>query len=52
MIRMIELRVMRWTRHRSGTGNQIHAYNFSENLKRRDRLEDLGTDGRIILKRS
>jgi len=41
---------MRWGGHVAHTGEMRNAYKFwSENLKGRDHLEDLSTDGKIIL---
>jgi hypothetical protein len=50
IMRVIEWR-MRWARHVARMGAVINAYRiWSENLKGRDYSEELGIDGRIILK--
>ena len=42
---------MKWVRHAACMGKKTNAYRIVvENLKVRDDLEDLGTEGRIILK--
>jgi hypothetical protein len=43
--------MMRWTGQVASMGHMRNAYKIlSENLKERYRFEDLGVDGRIILK--
>jgi hypothetical protein len=44
----IKSRRMRWARHAQKRWG-MHTKIWSENLKRRDHLENFGTDGRIIL---
>ena len=51
IIRMIKSRRMRWTRHVAQMGDMSGAYRVLEgDLRDRNHLEDLGIDGRIILK--
>jgi hypothetical protein len=49
IIRMIKSRRIRWAVHVARMG-EMHAEFWSENLKGGHRSEDLGVDGRIILK--
>jgi hypothetical protein len=52
MIRMIKSRRMKWAGHVALMGEMRNAYNiWFESLKVRDRSEDRGVVGRIILKR-
>jgi hypothetical protein len=45
VIRVLKSRRMRWVGHVARIGEMINAYKFwSENLKGRDQLEDLGLD--------
>jgi hypothetical protein len=47
---MIKLRRVRWPEHVAGMRGKRSAYKILvENMKRRDRLEDAGVDGRKIL---
>jgi hypothetical protein len=51
IITMIELRRMRWTGHVTRVVEmKIHIKFWSKNLKGRDHSEDLGEDGKDILK--
>jgi hypothetical protein len=48
---MTESRRISWAGYVARTGQIINAYTiFSEILKGRDHLDDVGVDGRIILK--
>jgi hypothetical protein len=51
VIRAIKSRRMRWAGHVAcmREGREMHTRLWSENLKGRDHLEDLGVDGKIIL---
>jgi hypothetical protein len=51
IIRMIKSRRMRWERHVAQMGDMSGTYRVLEgDLRDRDHLEDLGIEGRIILK--
>jgi len=51
IIRMIKSRRMRWVGHVARMGDRSDAYRvLVADLRDRDHLEDLGLDGRIILK--
>jgi hypothetical protein len=51
IIMMIKSRRMRWPGHVARMGNMRNAYKFLlESLTGRDHAEDLGVDGRIVLK--
>jgi hypothetical protein len=51
IIREIKSRRMRWARHVARMGDRCRTGVWLEYLRDRDLLEDLGVDGRIILKR-
>jgi hypothetical protein len=51
IIGKIKCKRMRWAGHVARVGEMRNAFKISsENLKGRDHSEDLGVDGRIILK--
>jgi hypothetical protein len=49
-IRMVKFRRMRWVGHVAGMGQEKYIQGFGGELRERDHLEDVGVDGRIILK--
>jgi transcription elongation factor len=49
IIRVIKSKRMRWAGHVVRIGDEMHTKFWSENLKQRDHLEDLGVDGKIML---
>ena len=51
IMRKIKSRKMIWAGHAARVGeNRNASVSWRENLKKRDRLKDLGVDGKIILK--
>jgi hypothetical protein len=50
MIRAIKSKWIRWTRDVAHMRRMIHREMRQENLKRRQHLQDIGVDGRMLLK--